>query len=277
MTTQRIERPLDNRQLAGLFRDVDWVAQRAVSLVAEGRAPSLRTDGPAPTALAHYLHQRGHFETVHDESRLARRMPTAHRAVQLHEEAPVTVRTMIHALTLAGQSAEQIAAWVGESAEVIVFYQRCLFDVGNRLRHSAFIIDRVIGLPLPGTGGEPSAPAVVKLLAWLSGPAAVALLFPTRKPHGTSLAELATMLTRRAKLLLDVTTLLDHRPIDAQRQQQVRQVLETIASSPGDYGDEDVPRSESEQLQAQRTALINLVFDRVRGTTSREQEANHVS
>ena len=276
MVIQRVNRPMSVGQLAGPHRPVDWRDQRAVALVAEDRAPSLRVDDPVVTSLTHFYRRRRDCRSVHDRDRLAKSMSRIQSAVNLHEEAPAELRTVVKALVLANQPRELIAARAGMAEEAIEFFEASFYDIRGRLGNSRFIVDEVIRVPEAAVDGEAFASAVVKLLSYYTGPATIDLLMIPRGDKWISIHEVASKFARRARILLHLDTNRSEWLADPRQKREILRAIEALEQDPGQFGDEQVPRTEEELVEAKRRVLDKVLMDRLRGSKPMNREGRDV-
>jgi hypothetical protein len=276
MVIHQVYRPMGGQRLAGPHRAVNWRQQRAVDLVAEDRAPSRRLDDRVVTLLSHFYRRRRDCRSVHDRERLANAMPHVSSAARLHEEAPAGFRTVVEALVLANQSRERIAASVGMTEEAIEVFELGFFDVRDRLANSPFIIESVIRLHEADVDSQQFASAAVKLLSYYAGPACVGLLMIPRGDQWISIREVASRFARRARILLHLGTNRGEWLADPRGKQEMLRAIEAIEAWPGEFGDEGIPRTEPQLLEAKRQTLDNLLMDRLRGGHSESREGRNV-
>jgi hypothetical protein len=203
-------------------------------------------------------------------------MPQIQSAVNLHEEAPAEVRTVVEALVLANQPRELIAPRAGLTEESIEFYEGAFFDVRGRLTDSTFILESVIRLREVDVGSERYASAVVKLLSYYTGPASIDLLIIPGGGQWMGIRELASKFARRTRILLHVDTNRSEWLGDPRRKGETLRAIEAIEEYSGQYGDESVPRTEEQLVEAKRQALDDLLMDRMRGGKPMNREGRNV-
>lgn len=276
MVTQRVRNTINARRLAGPHRAVDWRDQEAFDLVVENRAPSPRLHDGVVTLLANFYRRRGDCRTAQERDRLAKMMPHVQSAVNLKEQAPEGVRCVLEALVLANQPRELIATRIGVTEESIEFFEQAFFDIRGRLAESQFIIDNVIRLREAGADGERFASAVVKMLSYYTGPACIDLVMVSRGDEWTSIREVTSKLANRTRILLDLDTVRSESIADSRLKQETRRAIEAIEGWNGQYGDESVPRTEEQLVEAKRHAVDKLLMDRIRGGVSQSREAENV-
>jgi hypothetical protein len=276
MVIHRIAKPMSARRLAGPHRAVDWRDQMAQDLEAEDRAPVPGYHDPDVTLLTHFYRRRRDCQTMRDHDRLAKAMPDVLSAVNLHERAPVGVRTIVDAMVLANQPRESIVTRAGVNEGSIEYYESLFFDVRTRLHDSPFIIESVIGLRETGADSEQSAAAVVKLLSYYTGPASIDLLMIPRGDQWISIREVASKFARRARILLHLDTNRSEWLADPRRKQEMLRGIEAIEEYSGQYGDESVPRTEEQLVEAKRRVLDKVLMDRLRGVKPTNREGRDV-
>jgi len=273
MVIQRVSRPISARRLAGPHRLVDWRDQIAKDLVAEDRAPVPGHHDSDVTMLTHFYRRRRDCRTMHDHDRLARAMPHVFLAVQMREQASTGIRTVVDALVLANQPRESIATRAGVNEGPIEYYESLFFDVRTRLHDSPFILESVIRLREVDVDSEQFASAVVKLLSYYTGPASIDLLTIPRGDQWTSIREVASKLTRRARILLHLDPNRNGPSAEVRRKQEILRVIEEY---PGQYGDEAILRTEEQVPEARRQVLDKLLINQIQGRMPATREGGDV-
>jgi hypothetical protein len=200
-------------------------------------------------------------------------MPHVFSAVNLHEQAPVGIRTIVQALVLANQPRGLIATRARVTEESVECFEAMFFDIRGRLGDSQFVLESVIRLQEVDANSEDFASAMVMLLSYYTGPASIDLVTIPRGDQWTNIREVASKLTRRARILLHLDPNWNGSSAEVRRKQEILRVIEEY---PEQYGDEAIPRTEEQVTEARRQVLDKLLMDQIQGRMPATREGGNV-
>lgn len=250
---------INAKALAGPFRPTDWRHREATSLVLERRMPSPRLHDEITTRLANAYQRLCGGRTHLDRLRLKQVDKDAYAAIKLRFDAPTAVRCVVEALILADEEAKEIGRRVGLTPEAVCFYEEAYCEIRSRLRHHDFVLHGAIRLGEAKGDAERLVNSAVKMFGYLGGTRAIDVLTAAPKPstQRRGVSDILSLLAKRARALLQFDVLSRKMAADPRLAKNVAEVVDSIEKCSVRYGDESIPKTKMESLEAELFALVH--------------------
>ena len=215
-----------------------------------GRCIPFRNGDPWVTEIVKYLRLRKMSVTDSAKKRLAQRMPHMDLAFEIHNAKECSLRDLLEAYLLTGQSTAAIAEKTKISPETINAYAAAFFDVADRLDQARFILQEAIF-----SERDEKRPGVcLKLLAYLDGVSALDEL--TQRAGIGSSSKWVSLMQEETKLLLLQKVSAAIRKYDVHDQRAAADLLTIYARREGGGKQADQPPDRlREHIQAMMTAF----------------------
>jgi hypothetical protein len=135
--------------------------------------------------------------------RLCGKYPDLYAAHYLHEHGG-ELRGEVEARLLAGQSPDEIVAFVALDAAAVDAFENCFFNVRDRLDASDWVIGTLIGRSLARSFGPWSLTDFWKVLAYAGGPMVLDVVLAATSERNSQRQQYPDELLRRVHRLMDV-------------------------------------------------------------------------
>ncbi|MEI8374213.1 MAG: hypothetical protein WCJ35_15430 [Planctomycetota bacterium] len=232
------------------IRLADWRQRLASQLVDSGQFILLHKADPWVMKIAKYLRARIIGTTDTAKQRLAERMPHMDLAFRIYDAKGYSLRDLLEAYLLTGESVSTISEKIGIATEVIHAYAAAFFDVADRLDQAMFILHEVIF----SDKGEGSRAGFLKLVAYLDGMAALDDFVERTEIGSTS--KLLNLIQEETRFLFLQKVLLALRKHDMHNHRATADLINTYARREGSGKQADPPPDRmKEHFQAMMAAL----------------------